>query len=208
MSFLDSRTHAARQGIGQPVPRAEDRRLITGRGCYSDDVTLPRQAYAAFVRSPHAHARIRRIDAHAALSVPGVLAVLTGTDAAELAGIPHRPVPTNPHEVPLRSRDGSAFFVAPHPPLPADRVRHVGEPIAMVIAETPAIARDGVERVVVDYDPLPAVVGCAGRRGTRPRRSSGTRRPATCASIRSPATRRRPRPRSPGRRTSCASRRA
>ena len=56
MSFLDSRTHAARQGIGQPVPRAEDRRLITGRGCYSDDVTLPGQAYAAFVRSPHAHA--------------------------------------------------------------------------------------------------------------------------------------------------------
>jgi carbon-monoxide dehydrogenase large subunit len=96
MSFLDSRTHAARQGIGQPVPRAEDRRLITGRGCYSDDVTLPRQAYAAFVRSPHAHAAIRRIDAHAALSVPGVLAVLTGTDTAELAGIPHRPVPTNP----------------------------------------------------------------------------------------------------------------
>ena len=159
MSFLDSRTHAARQGIGQPVPRAEDRRLITGRGCYSDDVTLPRQAYAAFVRSPHAHAAIRRIDAQAALSVPGVLAVLTGTDTAELAGIPHRPVPTNPHEVPLRSRDGSTFFVAPHPPLPADRVRHVGEPIAMVIAETPAIARDGVERVVVDYDPLPAVVG-------------------------------------------------
>ena len=159
MSFLDSRTHAARQGIGQPLPRAEDRRLITGRGCYSDDVTLPRQAYAAFVRSPHAHAAIRRIDAQAALSVPGVLAVLTGTDTAELAGIPHRPVPTNPHEVPLRSRDGSAFFVAPHPPLPADRVRHVGEPIAMVIAETPAIARDGVERVEVDYDPLPAVVG-------------------------------------------------
>ena len=59
MSFLDSRTHSTRQGIGQPVPRAEDRRLITGRGCYSDDVTLPRQAYAAFVRSPHAHARIR-----------------------------------------------------------------------------------------------------------------------------------------------------
>jgi carbon-monoxide dehydrogenase large subunit len=159
MSFLDSRTHAARQGIGQPVPRAEDRRLITGRGCYSDDVTLPRQAYAAFVRSPHAHARIRRIDVHAALAVPGVLAVLTGTDTAELAGIPHRPVPTNPHEVPLRSRDGSAFFVAPHPPLPADRVRHVGEPIAMVIAETAAIARDGAERVTVEYDPLPAVVG-------------------------------------------------
>jgi carbon-monoxide dehydrogenase large subunit len=159
MSFLDSRTHSTRQGIGQPVPRAEDRRLITGRGCYSDDVTLPHQAYATFVRSPHAHARIRSIDARAARTVPGVLAVFTGVDAAELAGIPHRPVPTNPHEVPLRSRDGSPFFVAPHPPLPADRVCCVGEPVAMVIAESPALARDGAERVVADYNPLPAVVG-------------------------------------------------
>jgi carbon-monoxide dehydrogenase large subunit len=158
MSFLDSRTHSARQGIGQPVPRAEDRRLITGRGCYSDDVTLPHQTYAAFVRSPHAHARIRSIDVRVAAAVPGVLAVFTGADAAELAGIPHRPVPTNPHEVPLRSRDGSPFFAAPHPPLPADRARHVGEPVAMVIAETPALARDSAERVVVEYDPLPAVV--------------------------------------------------
>ena len=159
MSFLDSRTHSAPQGIGRPVRRAEDRRLITGRGCYSDDVTLPRQAYAAFVRSPHAHALIQRIDVRDAQAMPGVLAVLTGAEAAELAGIPHRPVPTNPHEVPLRSRDGSAFFVAPHPPLPADRVRCVGEPVAMVIAETPALARDGAERVAVHYDPLPAVVG-------------------------------------------------
>ena len=159
MSFLDSRTHAARQGIGQPVRRAEDRRLITGRGRYSDDVTLPRQVYAAFLRSPHAHARIRSIDVRAAAALPGVLAVFTGADAAELAGIPHRPVPTNPHEVPLRSRDGSAFFVAPHPPLPADRVRCVGEPVVMVIAETAALARDGVDHVIVDYEPLAAVVG-------------------------------------------------
>src|SRR4030095_13841840 len=154
LSFLVSRTPLARQGIGQPVRRAEDRRLITGRGHYSDDVTLPRQAYAAFVRSPHAHARIQRIDLHAAQAVPGVLAVFTGADADELAGIPHRPVPTNPHEVPLRSRDGSAFFVAPHPPLPVDRVRCVGEPVAMVIAETPALARDGADGVAVHYDPL------------------------------------------------------
>jgi carbon-monoxide dehydrogenase large subunit len=159
MSFLDSRTHSAPQGIGRPVRRAEDRRLITGRGCYSDDVTLPHQAYAAFVRSPHAHALIQRIDVRDAQAMPGVLAVLTGAEAAELAGIPHRPVPTNPHEVPLRSRDGSPFFVAPHPPLPVDRVRCVGEPVAMVIAETPALARDAAERVAVHYDPLPAVVG-------------------------------------------------
>ena len=159
MSFLDSRTNAARQGIGQPVRRAEDRRLITGRGRYSDDVTLPRQVHAAFLRSPHAHARIRSIDVRAAAALAGVLAVFTGTDAAELAGIPHRPVPTNPHEVPMQSRDGSAFFAAPRPPLPADRVRCVGEPVVMVVTETAALARDGVDHVVVDYEPLAAVVG-------------------------------------------------
>src|SRR4029453_6150082 len=153
MSFLFSRTPVARQGIGQPVRRAEDRRLITGRGHYSDDVTLPRQAYAAFVRSPHAHARIQRIDLHAAQAVPGVLAGFTGADAAELAGIPHRPVPTNPHEVPLRSRDGSAFFVAPHPPLPGDRVRCVGEPVVMVVPEPAALAPDGPDPGVVGHQP-------------------------------------------------------
>ena len=115
MSFLSSRTSTARQGFGKPVRRREDTRLVTGQGCYSDDVTVPGQAYACFVRSPHAHARIRRIDAAGALTVAGVLAVLTGADAAAdgLGPIPHRPVPTNPHEVPLRSRDGAAFFISP-----------------------------------------------------------------------------------------------
>ncbi|HEY7366123.1 MAG TPA: xanthine dehydrogenase family protein molybdopterin-binding subunit, partial [Methylomirabilota bacterium] len=133
---------------------------MTGRGCYSDDVALPGQAYACFVRSPHAHARLRSIDGAGAAKVAGVLAVLTGADAAAdgLGPIPHRPVPTNPHEVPLRSRDGSAFFLSPHQPLPTDRARFVGEAVAMVIAETPAAARDGVERVAVDYEPLAAVV--------------------------------------------------
>ena len=159
MSFLDSRTRVASQGIGKPVPRREDQRLITGAGCYSDDVNAPGQAYAAFVRSPHAHAAIRGIDATAALAVPGVLAVLNGREAAAdgLRPIPHRPVPTNPHEVPLRSRDGSEFFIAPHPPLPVDRARCVGEAVAMVIADTPAAARDGVEAVSVDWEPLPVV---------------------------------------------------
>ncbi|HEU5322741.1 MAG TPA: xanthine dehydrogenase family protein, partial [Methylomirabilota bacterium] len=94
------------------------------------------------------------------MKVTGVLAVLTGADAVAdgLGPIPHRPVPTNPHEVPLRSRDGSAFFLSPHRPLPTDRARFVGEAVAMVIAETPAAARDGAERVTVDYEPLPAVV--------------------------------------------------
>jgi carbon-monoxide dehydrogenase large subunit len=159
VSFLQSRTHSARQGFGKPVLRREDARLLTGHGRFSDDVNLPGQAYACFVRSPHAHARIQRIDGAGALAVPGVIAVLTGADADAdgLKPIPHRPVPTNPHEILLKNRDGSAFFIAPHPPLPADKARFVGQAVAMVIAETCAAARSGVERVIVDYDPRPAV---------------------------------------------------
>jgi aerobic carbon-monoxide dehydrogenase large subunit len=159
VSFLNSRSRAVSEGFGKPVRRREDARLLTGRGCFSDDVTLPGQVYACFVRSPHAHARIRGIDAGGALKVPGVIAILTGEDvvADGLKPIPHRPVPANPHEVPLTSRDGSPFFIAPHPTLPADRARFVGQAVAMVIAETPAAARDGAERVAVDYEPLPAV---------------------------------------------------
>jgi carbon-monoxide dehydrogenase large subunit len=163
MSFLLSRTRSARDGFGQAVPRREDARLVTGRGRFSDDVNLPGQAYAAFVRCPHAHAVIRGVDVAAALAMPGAVAVLTGADAAAdgLRRIPHHPVPTNPHEVPLRSRDGSEFFLAPHPPLPHDRARFVGTPVAMVIAETAAAAHDAAERVVVDYDVRPVVVDAA-----------------------------------------------
>jgi len=159
MSFLNSRTRSAPQGFGKPVRRREDLRLLTGKGCYSDDFNLPGQAYACMVRSPHAHARLRHIDGAGAMKVPGVIAVLTGGDAAAdgLRAIPHHPVPTNPHEVPLKSRDGSDFFIAPHAPLPTDRARFVGEAVALVIAETPAAAKDGVARVSVDYEPLPAV---------------------------------------------------
>ena len=162
MSFLDSRTRSASQGFGKPVRRREDARLLVGAGCFSDDVNLPGQAYACVVRSPHAHARIRRIDTADAMAVPGVLAVLTGQDAARdgLRPIPHAPVPTNPHEVALRHRDAAAFL-APHPPLPADVARFVGEAVAMVIAESAAAARDGAERVVVEYEPLPAVTATA-----------------------------------------------
>src|SRR2546430_629103 len=163
MSFLHSRARSAPEGIGKPVRRTEDARLLTGKGCYSDDFTLPGQAYACLVRSPHAHARIRGIDTAPALAAPSVIAVLTGAHAAAdgLRPIPHRPVPTNLHEVPLRSRDGSEFFVAPHAPLPADRARFVGEAVAIVLAETPAAARDGAARVAVDYEPLPAVTATA-----------------------------------------------
>ncbi len=163
MSFLDSRTRSARHGFGKPVLRMEDPRLLTGKGRYSDDFNLPGQAYACMVRSPHAHARLRHIDVGDAMKVPGVIAVLTGKDAAAdgLGPIPHRPVPSNPHEVPLRSRDGSAFFIAPHPPLPADLARFVGEAVAMVVADTPAAARDGAERVAVDWEPLAVVTAAA-----------------------------------------------
>src|SRR5206468_3781953 len=141
----------------------EDARLIVGNGRFSDDFNAPGQAYACFVRSPHAHARLVRIDAAAALKMPGVIAVLTGADAEAdgLKPIPHRPVPANPYEPQLHNRDGAEHFVAPHPPLPADRARLVGEAVAMVIAETAAAARDGAEAVSVQYEPLPVVISAA-----------------------------------------------
>jgi carbon-monoxide dehydrogenase large subunit len=163
VSFLQSRTRTAPQGFGKSVRRREDPRLLQGRGVFSDDVNLPGQLCAALVRSPHAHAHLRRVDIAEALAVPGVVAVLTGGDAEAdgLQPIPHRPVPSNPHEVRLTSRDGAAFFIAPHPPLAADTARFVGEAVAMVVAETAAAAADGAERVVVDYEPLPAVTATA-----------------------------------------------
>src|SRR4029077_21223600 len=151
MSFLESRSRSAREGFGKPILRKEDARLLSGGGCYSDDVNVPGQAYACFVRSPHAHAHVGRVDAVAALATPGVVAVLTGADAAAYGMKPltHSPMPGNPHEDMLRSRD--VAFVAPHPPMPADRVRFVGGVVAMVIAEPPAAARDGAERVEVAW---------------------------------------------------------
>jgi carbon-monoxide dehydrogenase large subunit len=159
MSFLISRSRAARQGFGKPVPRKEDARLVAGRGRYSDDFSLPGQTQAQLVRSPHAHARVLRIDVTAALAVSGVIAVLTGRDAETdgLGPIPHKPVPTNPNEFPLGGREGSSIFIAPHPVLATDTARFVGEPVAMVIAETAGTAADAAEGVVVDYEPLPSV---------------------------------------------------
>ena len=157
MSFVQSRTRSAREGFGKPVLRKEDARLLVGSGCYSDDVNLPDQAYACFVRSPHAHARIGRIDTAAALATPGVIAVLTGQDAAAdgMQPLTHSPMPGNPHEEMVRP--GDVAFMAPHPPIPADRVRFVGEVVALVIAASSAAARDGADRIAVDWAPLPAV---------------------------------------------------
>ena len=157
MSFLQSRTASAREGIGKHVLRKEDARLLTGGGCYSDDVNFPGQGYACFVRSPHAHARVGRIDTTAARATPGVTAVLTGADAAAdgVKPVAHSPLSANPYEDIIHKED--ILFVAPHPAMPADRVRFVGEIVAMVIADTPVAARDGAERVVVEWTALPAV---------------------------------------------------
>jgi carbon-monoxide dehydrogenase large subunit len=142
------------------VPRKEDARLLTGGGSYSDDLDLPGQAYAVMVRSPHAHARILEVDAAEAAAAPGVLAVLTGRDylADGLKPIPHRPFSASPPDVSLQNRDGSAIFIAPHYPLPADKARFVGEAVAMIVAETLAAAHDAAERVHVKYETLAATV--------------------------------------------------
>jgi aerobic carbon-monoxide dehydrogenase large subunit len=146
-------------GIGQPVIRREDADLVAGKGRFSDDFSLAGQAYAIMVRSPHAHARIRKIDAAAARAMPGVIAVLTGSDALAdgLEPIPHRPI-IGPPDVILGRPDASDKFISPHRVLPHDKARFAGEAVAMVVAASIAAARDAAERVVVDYEPLPAVI--------------------------------------------------
>jgi carbon-monoxide dehydrogenase large subunit len=139
-----------RFGISQPVRRREDARLITGRGSFADDVNVPGQARAAFLRSSHGHGLIRGIDAGAARNAPGVLAVMTGEDlrAAGVGYIPYLPLGGFTMDAPVET---------PRPALAQDKVRHVGEPIVMVVAETLAQAMDACEKVRVEIEPLPAV---------------------------------------------------
>ena len=145
--------------IGKHIPRKEDQRLLRGKGVFSDDVNLPRQLYAIMVRSPHASARIRSIRPEAASRVRGVVAVLTGADflADGLKPIPHGPFKPGPPDITLQNRGGVPPMASPHYPLPSDKVRFVGEAVAMVVAETIAIAKDAAEQVIVDYELLPAV---------------------------------------------------
>ena len=145
--------------IGKSVRRKEDARLLTGKGCFSDDVNLPGQAYGVLVRSPHAHARLRAIEKSAALAAPGVLAVLTGQDFLDdgLTVIPHNPFQSSPPDIKLENRDGSQIYIAPHYSLPADKARYVGEALAIVVAETEAQARDAAELVDIDYEVLQPV---------------------------------------------------
>ena len=122
--------------IGQPLRRKEDLRLITGAGRFSDDFSRDGQAYAAMVRSPHPHARVLSIDAAATRALPGVIGVFTGEDvrADGLKPIPHDPLPKTRTDLKLTGPRGGAVFIGPHALLPADKVRHVGEAVAMVVA--------------------------------------------------------------------------
>jgi aerobic carbon-monoxide dehydrogenase large subunit len=138
-------------GVGQPVPRTEDPKLVRGQGNYSDDLSLPGQAYAAIVRSSHAHGVLKGIDTAAALAMPGVLAVYTGADlqAAGYGGLKCVP--------PMKNRDGTPMKKPPRPALAVDKVRFVGDPVACVIAQTAIQAKEAAEAVTLDIEPLPAV---------------------------------------------------
>jgi carbon-monoxide dehydrogenase large subunit len=140
-------------GMGQAIPRWEDPRLITGGGRYTDDHAVPNQARAYFLRSPHAHARIGAIDIKAALKKPGVLAVYTGKDTAELGNLPCRVV----EMFPLKRMDGSPVFHPPRKVIVQDCAKHVGDIVAMVVAETVNQAKDAAEAIEIDYEELPAV---------------------------------------------------
>ena len=145
--------------IGQPLRRKEDPRLLTGKGRFTDDFNQPDQTYAAIVRSPYPHARILGIDKTEALNSPGVLGVFTGADALadRLGPIPHNPVPSTNYDMKLKAPDKGEVFIGPHYLLPADKARHVGEAVAIVVAETANQALDAAELVEVDYEELPHV---------------------------------------------------
>src|SRR5947209_11925758 len=138
-------------GIGAAVRRKEDQRFITGKGHYTADITRPGETHAYFVRSPHAHARIKRVDASAAKAMAGVLAVLTGAELAAdkignlICGWM------------IHSKDGSPMKMAPHPAIANGTACYVGDPVAVVVAETAAQAKDAAEKINVDYEVLPAV---------------------------------------------------
>ncbi len=142
-------------GLAQPVRRVEDPRLLTGAGRYTDDIALPGMLWAAVLRSPHAAAKIGMIDASPALEIPGVMAAYSAADlkADGIGGMPCA--------IPLKNRDGSPRMDPPHPVLADGMVRHVGDPVAFVVAETQKAARDGAEAIMVDYDVLPSVTDLA-----------------------------------------------
>lgn len=155
--FTGSRDNAIamqKYGVGQPVRRKEDDTLVRGKGHYTDDLHLPGELHAWIVRSPHAHGVIRKIDTAAATAMPGVRGVWTGTD---LAAAGYQPFTCG---VPLKNRDGSPLRQTERMALMTDKVRYVGDPVAFVVADTAAQARDAAEAVELDIAPLPAVTDC------------------------------------------------
>ncbi len=149
-------------GIGQSVTRFEDPRLLRGEGRFVDDVNLPGQAHMYIMRSPHAHARIVSIDPAPALTAPGVLAVFTGDDLGR------DNLGTMEMTLKRKRPDGSPMFARAHTGLSRDRARYVGDPIALVVAETPASARDAADLVGVEYEPLASVTSTADAVGGAP----------------------------------------
>src|SRR6516162_2375102 len=154
-SSLENAIALQKYGVGQPVRRKEDDTLVRGKGKYTDDFTLPGQAYVWMVRSSHAHGIIKGIDIEAAKAMPGVLGVWTGAD---LASANYKPFTCG---LPLKNRDGTPLLQTNRAALPTDRVRFVGDPVAFVVAETVARARDAAEAVMLDIEPLPAVTNAA-----------------------------------------------
>ena len=142
-------------GLAQPVRRVEDPRLLKGAGSYTDDITLPGTLHGVVLRSPHAAATIGAIDAAAARAMPGVRAVYTAADLAAdgIGGLPCA--------APVKNRDGSAMVMPPHPVLADGSVRHVGDPVAFIVADSVKQARDAAEAITVDYDILPAITDLA-----------------------------------------------
>ncbi|WPO40022.1 xanthine dehydrogenase family protein molybdopterin-binding subunit [Tardiphaga sp. 42S5] len=153
-SPVDNAIAMQKYGVGQPVRRKEDDTLVRGKGKYTDDFNLPGQLYAWIVRSPHAHGVIRGIDTEAARAMPGVRGVWTGRD---LEAANYGPFTCG---LPLKSQDGTPLFQTNRHALMTDKVRYVGDPVAFVVAETVAQARDAAEAVVLDIDALPAVTDC------------------------------------------------
>jgi len=139
--------------IGKSVRRVEDKRFTTGNGRFTDDIVLPNQTYASFVRSPYAHARILKVDTNAAKDMPGVVEIFTGADVAGVNGVPCG--------WQVNFKNGDTMKEPKHPLLVADKVRHVGDAVAIVIAESMEQAVDAAEMVVVDYEELPCVVDAA-----------------------------------------------
>ena len=154
-SSIENAIALQKYGVGQPVRRKEDDTLVRGKGKYTDDFSLPGQAYAWIVRSSHAHGIIKGIDTKAAKAMPGVLGVWTGAD---LTAAHYNPFTCG---LPLKSRDGTPLLQTNRPALASDKVRFVGDPVAVVVAETLAQARDAAEAVEIDIEALPAVTNPA-----------------------------------------------